>query len=247
MRPQPNRFPKLFCPFRFPAPFRMAGVKAKGLSLFSKLLRKIRHGKLRVPLQKGENAVLILCRRKGTGGINQLTSAFYHYGSLLQNLRLPLRTGCYILRTPHGKGLLLLAEHSFSGAGRIHNHLVKKRRKPLRKPLRCLIGDNRVGNAHALDILRQNFRASRIDLIGNQKPLAHQCSGEHCALSPRRCTQIQNLVPRMNLRKRCDRHGTRLLKIIKSRLMKRRFSGSCRLIIEKAKGRSPRNRTKTEF
>ena len=225
----------------------MAGVKTKGLPLCSKLLRKIRHGKLRVPFQKGENAVLILCGRKGAGGINQLTSAFYHYGSLLQNLRLPLRTGCYILRTPHDKSLLLLAEHSFSGAGRIHNHLVKKRREPLCKLLRCLIGNNRVGNAHALDVLRQNFCASRIDLIGNQKPLAHQCSGEHRALPPRRCTQVQNLVPRMNLRKRRDRHGARLLKIIKSRLMKRRFPRSCRLFVEKAKRRSPRNRAKAEF
>ncbi len=231
----------------FPIPLRVPGVEAECLHGPAELRREVHQRELRMASLEILRAVLILRGRESTGRVDEKAAAFDHHRRLIENLFLTPCAVLHILRAPHQESLLFLPEHSFPGAGSIHDYPVKKSGKPFRKLLRCLIRNHRVGNSHPLHILRENLRPPRIDLIGDQKSSSEKLSREHSTLSSRRRTQIQHLVAGLCARQRRHRHRTRLLQVVKPRLMKRRLAGPRLIIIEKTIRLRPRRRPEAKI
>ena len=119
--------------------------------------------------QKTADAAFVFRRSKGAGRIYQSAAGHQHPRSAFQNPVLSVRTELYILRAPLLAGHLVFPEHSFSGAGCIHQDPVKIFLENIRQVLRRLIQYTGVADAHALHVLREYFRPRRVDLIRDKQ------------------------------------------------------------------------------
>ena len=110
---------------------------------------------------------------------------------------------------------LILAEHPFSGTGRIHQDTVKKSRKKLCHALRRLTAHNTVADPHSFNIPGQNLCSVRYHFIGHQQSFSPHPPGDLCTLATRRRTQIQYAFPRLRIQNLHHCHSRRLLNIIR--------------------------------
>ena len=69
--------------------------------------------------------------------------------------------------TPLVSGVLILSEHSLAGARGIHNNPVKKFRERRCKLERIHIRHHGILHTKALDILGQDLRTGRMDLVAD--------------------------------------------------------------------------------
>ena len=117
-------------------------------------------------------------RRKRTGRIDERSAVPEHNRRVPENFLLPFGTGTHVVLAPHGKRLLLLAEHPLAGAWRVNDNSVKERRKSFGKLLRGFVRNNRVPDAHPLHVLRKDPRPAFINLVGNKKSLPVHHTGK---------------------------------------------------------------------
>ena len=175
--------------------------------------------KIGMQLQKCPDGSLIFLRCKRTCGVHQRPAGQQHPGRRFQNALLPFCTVLHIVRAPLFTRLRVFAEHPLTGAGSVHHDPVKECRKPLRQPIRRLVGHHCVGNAHPLHILSQDLRPGRVDLIGHQQTHALHVRGQMGRLAAGSRAQIQHPLSGSCPCQLPHRHGAGLLHIVKSRLM----------------------------
>ena len=108
--------------------------------------------KLRVALQKRRHLFLVLLRRKGAGGVHQLPAGSQCCCGAVQYLCAQLCALLYQCLAVLLQRYRLLAEHSLTGAGRVHQHPVEKLRQRLGNAGGGLVEHHGVGNAHALKV-----------------------------------------------------------------------------------------------
>ena len=118
-----------------------------------------------------------------------------------------------------GKRGRLLAEHSLAGAGCIHQHPVKPAGQRSGNFGRVLVGNNSVGNTHALQILAQDFRPGAHVLIGQQHALSLQRGGQLTGFAAGRGAQIRHPHAGLHLQQRCRGGGAWFLRIKHPRMM----------------------------
>ena len=159
--------------------FHLVGPDAEGVSqFFSSALHPVRSSRteqaagahlldleLRVGPEEGFDTALIFLRGEGAGGIDETAAAFQHSGSVVKDFLLPGGAQFYIVGAPLGSGSLVFAEHALPGAGGVHHNLVKEFREILRQAAGILVDHHRVGHAHPLHILGQDFGSGGVDFI----------------------------------------------------------------------------------
>ena len=161
----------------------------------------------------------------------------------MQNFRLPPRAHQNRFLRPVRDGGLLLSEHALAGAGCVHENLIEKAPEPRLQPLRVLIQNQRVRDAEALNIGRENFRALGVYLVADEKATSLHFPRQLRGFSARRGAKIEQPLARLRVKQSCGRHRAGLLQIVKPRLVIRRLSRSRFRVIVIPAGR-PRNRRK---
>ena len=190
---------------------------AVGFALAAKGVVHISQGickcELRGALQECRHLSLVLLRRKGAGGINQLPARGQHGGCTVQNFRTQLSTLLHqrftMLLTSHR----LLAEHALAGTGCIHQNTVKKLRQSVRNAGGRLIEHHRIGHAHAFQISFQDIRTGRNIFVAHQHTAALQCRRQLAAFAAGGCTHVQHAHPGPHTQQRRCRGRRRLLRV----------------------------------
>ena len=145
-------------------PVRLAGA-AKAAT------RQIAEGKFRVAGQKRRNLPFVLFRGKGAGGKYQHAARGQQRRGVFQNLCAQSGAVVHQGHTVLGCGGSLFAEHSLPGAGGVYQHPVKPAGQSGGQGSGVHVGDHRIGNTHALQVLAQNFRPGSHIFVGQQQPL----------------------------------------------------------------------------
>ena len=204
MRPQAERVPELR--IRLFDPFRSSGSQPGHI--------RLHHAKIRMPLQKRTDCPLVLLRRKGAGGVAEISSGTEHIRRRIENFTLPGRAHFHGLRAPIRDGGLLFSEHSLPGTGGVHQNSVKKARKSLLQISGVHIQYQRIGNSHTLDVPGQDLRPLGVDLIGHQQALSLQHIAQLGGLSAGGRAEIQHPLPWLRPQQRRRGHGRGLLQIV---------------------------------
>ena len=167
-------------------------------------------------LQEPGNGSLVLLRGKGAGGIEKLAPGSQHSGGPGQNLPLHSRALPGFSRRPGPDDRRVFPEHSFAGAGSVHQDFVEKLREALRQPGRGLVGHKQVGDPEELQISQQSFGSGVADVVGHQHPLSLKLGPQLCGLSPGSRAEIQHPLSRLHGKESRRSHGAGLLEIIES-------------------------------
>ena len=178
-----------------------------------------------MPHDKLRSVLFVLLRRECAGGVHQCPSRRCHFRRAVQDPALPARAQFHVFRAPVRDRFLFLPEHPLSGTRRIYDNCVKIQRKSLCQLLWIFIQDHGVGNPHSLNILGENLRSRRMDLIGVQNPLSFKHGRQLCAFSAGSRAQIKNSHAGSDPREGSHRHSAWFLYIVGSGLMKRMFAG----------------------
>jgi hypothetical protein len=156
---------------------------------------------------------LVLLGRKRAGGIHEDAPRRERLGRRREDLRAEGRALPHQRRAVLADGLRLLAEHALARAGRIHEHPVEKGRQRGRDAPGAFVEHDRVGGAHALEVLLQDFGAVGHELVGHQQAAAAQRGRQLAAFAAGRRAQIQHAHAGAHIQQRRGRGGRRLLRI----------------------------------
>ena len=128
---------------------------------------------------------------------------------------------------PRPDHLPILPEHSFTGARRVDQDLIKVFVEIRDQTPWLLTQKEQIPNTEQFQIFQQSSGPGRTQVIGCQESVSHQSGAQFCGFSARGRAQIQNPVTRFHRQPVGRSHGTWLLKIIQSRKVIRML---CRLI-----------------
>ena len=137
----------------------------------------------------------------------------------MQNFRLPPRAHQNRFLRPVGHSGLFLPEHALAGARRVDKNFIKVALEPRLQPLRVLIQNQRVRDAEALDVGRENFRAFGTNFIADEKAAPLHFPRQLRGFSARRGAQIEHPFTRLRVKQSRRRHRAGLLQIVEPRLM----------------------------
>ena len=142
-------------------------------------VRRIRSGQgegfqreIRVARQERIHRILIFRAVHCAGGINYASAGTKHFRRAVEDFRLPLGASGGAFGRPFRACFRMTAEHAFAGTGCIHLNRVECLRPALRQLVGVGADDEGVRDAHALDILREDFRALPDGLIAHQHALS---------------------------------------------------------------------------
>ena len=161
--------------------------------------------------KKIRHRFFVLFRGKGTCGIHQPSAGTHQLGRGMEDFRLTAGAHLHRFLTPVGHGGFFFSEHTFPGAGRIHQHPVKKTGIALRQIGRVFIGHQRIADRHALDVPGQNLRPFGIDLIAQQESFTLHPACDLGGLAAGRGTEVTYFFPRLGIQQGNRCHGTGLL------------------------------------
>ena len=167
--------------------------------------------------QKFPHGSLVFQPVERARGIHQPAAGAHHARRVVQNRRLPRGAARGRVRVPLGRGLRVAAEHALAGAGRVHQHAVKKRGQRARQRFRRRGGHERVCHAQPLEVSEQDARAGKLDLVGKQEAPAVQPRRDLPAFAAGRGAQVEHALagPRVERRHGC--HRGRVLQIKRAR------------------------------
>ena len=136
------------------------------LKAIFRFLRHDRH--LRIFLQNILDRSLVLVPVKGTGRINQFPARRKHLHGTVENLALQRRIIIGTFFVPALYHRRIAAEHTFAGARRIDQNLIKKLRQDASHFFRCLARYTDISRSEHFQIFKKRFCARIADIIGKQ-------------------------------------------------------------------------------
>ena len=177
-------------------------------------------------VQKMGNDLLVLRWGKRTGRIQKASSLPEHIRRADNDVLLDPGAFPVLFGVPRTGDRLILPEHSLSGTGGIHQHFVKISRKPFAKPGGHFIGNDCVRDPEDLHIFQKCPAARCTDVICHQQALPRKLRAERGRFSSRSGAEVQHSVSRLHIQDLRRRHGTGLLQVIKTCIVKRMAAGA---------------------
>ena len=148
----------------------------------------IRSEALRHPL----DVFLVFLGVEGAGGVDEQPSGFECIPDIHENSPLPLRTFAHRRQAPLVARLLILAEHSFSGARCIHQNTIEQVGAQLAVLGGCVVGDHGVAVAPFLDVLAEDKDPLANDLVAEEQSVASEIFADERAFASRRSAEVQH-------------------------------------------------------
>ena len=170
-------------------------------------------------LQNPCNDLLVLLLRKGAGGIQKHAERPQHFHRAVQNLLLNRRVLLRSAFLPAFDKPRVFAEHSLTGARRIHQYFIKKAAECFQQLFRRFPGDHAVRTAPHRQVFQKSFCPACTRIICHQKSFAAKLRRQMRRFSSRRRAQIQDTVTRIYRKYTCRKHRAWLLNVIKSRII----------------------------
>ena len=169
---------------------------------------------------------LVLLRGEGAGRKHQHPARCQQRGGVFQNFRAQRgamrHQGVAVL--PGGGRLL--AEHSLTRAGRVHQHAFKLPGHGGCQPGGVLVGDDGVGHAHTFEILAQDLGAGGGVFVRQQHPLPLQSGGKLAGFAPGRGAEVRHPHTGLYVQQRGGRGGAWLLRVKDPGVVPRVASGA---------------------
>ena len=174
---------------------------------------------IRVARQERIHRILVFRAVHCAGGIDHASAGTKHFRRAVEDLRLPLGASGGAFGRPFRACFRMTAEHAFARTGCVHLNRVECLRPALRQLVGIGADDEGVRDAHALDILREDFRALPNGLIAHQHALSAHAQAALRRFSARRGAQVQYMLPRLRVQHGGGQHRARLLQVPRARFM----------------------------
>ena len=105
---------------------------------------------------------------EGAGRVDEETAGFQAVPDIAYDFALQMPAVVHILQAPFADGAIILAEHTFAGAGNISEDDIKLKLRLLVVAW-IVVGDDHIGMTELLDILCKNLRAGAHRFVAEKK------------------------------------------------------------------------------
>ena len=150
------------------------------------------------------------------GGVDKYATGFERTPRIAQDRALTFHALTNVAYRPVGNSLFILAEHTFTRTGCIHQHAIERVGHSLAEQCRSIVRDYGISVAPLLDVLRQDEHPLSYHLVSHQQTLSAQVLTNQRSLATRRSAEVehQRILAHILLQRALDEHRRCLLHII---------------------------------